>query len=369
MKAALDDNSIDLFFLPRESSDAQIALRTGFLARAGGKVEVRATELLRRSNGAEEILFRKCTYPVPKSFGERITRALAAARIFSLTATLMPCLAVWAEGTRRGDRVNLLVALSALAGALFLQLGVNLYNDVFDYQKLIDLPGTPGGSGVIEKGWFTPEEIRKWARIAVISGVLSGIPALIIHPLEILVAGGLGTLGALVYSHPRAGLKYRGLGDLAVFALCGPVLTVGFSIAAFNVIIPSVIPIGVFLGLLACALLHVNNLHDIDFDRSRGAITLAGRIGFVASVRLLIALYIAAAIILIAGTVNRDLPLTVLPTLLVSFIVFPLARRVLSAMGPSSPTLEGARMTAAKIHLLAGLALTLGILASRWTGA
>jgi len=42
---------------------------------------------------------------------------------------------------------------------------------------------------------------------------------------------------------------------------------------------------------------------------------------------------------------------------------------VLSAMGPSSPTLEGARMTAAKIHLLAGLALTLGILASRWTGA
>lgn len=362
------ESSPDLFYLPRESREAATALETGFLDRGGAPRAVRATEVRRRPEGSEEILFRTIAYPRPKGIGERLSRALIAARAISLTATLMPCLAVWAEGARRGSAVEFLPAISALVGAISLQLAVNLYNDVSDYRRLIDLPGTPGGSGVIEKGWFTPIEIRNWARFFAVFGVLAGLPALARRPVEIAITGGLGALGTLLYSHPRAGLKYLALGDFAVLALCGPVLTAGFSVAAFGTVIPSVLPIGGVLGLLACGLLHVNNLHDIEFDRARGAITLAGRIGFVASTRLLVAMYVGAAAALIGGVAAGRLPAIALAALGVTPLVVPLLRRVCGAMGPSSPELEGTRITAAKIHLLAGVLLSLSLFLSRWIG-
>ncbi len=366
MKMANQSLTNESIYLVRNSVEARSALETGFIGTMNGKVPVRAADLIRRASGEEEILFRHRPYVEAKHFGESLGRFLIAIRAFSLTATLMPCLAVLASGILAGFLPRTAVAISAIIGALLLQIAVNLLNDISDYVKLIDLPGSPGGSGVFEKGWYSPGEIRRIAQFALALGFLAGVPALVAYPLQILGIGALGTLGAVLYSHDRIGLKYHALGDLAVFILCGPALTVGFSVATYGELVPGVLPIGAVLGLLACALLHVNNLHDMDLDRSRGASTLASRIGYIPSARLLAVMYGGATLILGLSVYSGALPVSALLAVFAMIPALKLTRRIFAALGPTSPSLEGARMVAAQIHLVAGVLLTLGILSARF---
>ncbi len=368
MNSRITGTSPDHYFLDRDSLDSRAALDSGMLEVGDEKIPVRAVALLDRANGRVEVLFRRRTPSRARTLEERLKRIFITIRGFSLTATLMPCLAILLLGMHQGYRAEPAIAISALAGVLFLQIAVNLYNDVTDYLKLIDLPGSPGGSGVFELGWFSPREIRGYAHVMAGAGFLAGLPALFAYPLEIFMAGGLGLIGMMLYSHGRFGLKYHALGDVAVFVLCGPALTAGYSYAAFGELIPGFLPTGALLGLLACGLLHMNNLHDMELDASRGVSTLAIRLGFKTSVTLLGLLYLAAALILVAATTWGTLPPLSLLAILAFGQAVGLYRTARTALGPISPTLEGSRMKAAQIHLAAGLLLCVGIFGTRWTG-
>ena len=350
----------DCIIIDREAPEARDALDGGHLRTATGRVRVSAHDLIQREDGRREIVFRVREVVPARNLRERLDRMRVAVRAISLTATAMPCLAVLAVGISHGAKPAIGVAASALFGALLLQVAVNLYNDVTDYQKLIDLPGTPGGSGVFERAWYTPREILGAARLALIAAILAGVPALIAYPIQILAIGSLGVAGALLYSHASNGLKYRGLGDVAVFFLCGPLVTTGFSFAAFGSMESAAIPLGVVLGLLACGLLHVNNLQDMEYDRSRGAATLASRIGFGASRRLLVVIYVLAGLTLAGAIGSGAMPLATAIAFGAVFPVVHLCRVVCDAIGPSSPKLDRTRDLAAQIHLLVGILISLG---------
>lgn len=353
---------VEGFSVLRSSAEASAALETGYL----NATRVRVGHLIRDADERENIVFFRVHSEPALRWGEQLRRMLQACRAFSLTATAMPCFALLAFGFGQKVAVRPLHAVSALLGVLLLQISVNLFNDVSDYRKLIDIPGSPGGSGVFHIGWYTPAQIRLTARLTLVVAILCGIPVLLAYPIPILVCGGLGALGALFYSNESFGLKYHALGDIAVFLLCGPVLTAGFALAAFGEVIPANYVVGGFLGLLACGLLHANNLHDIDFDRARDANTLAIRLGFRKSQNLLGAVYALAGLVLFVGVFAGILPWT---AMIAAGFVWPsirLLRQVRSALGPSSPQLDGARVLAAKIHLLAGGLLTLGLLLARW---
>jgi 1,4-dihydroxy-2-naphthoate octaprenyltransferase len=349
------------FAIDRFSSEARTALFKGALPREDGDIRVRAVELLVGAGGREVIVFQKIETSEKPSASEKVRRVLISIRAISLTATLTPCFAVLADGLRRGERLRYGVALSAVAGALFLQIAINLYNDVSDYVKLIDLPGTPGGSGAFDRGWTTPREILGYARVAAALGVAAGVPALLAYPFQIAAIGLLGLGGALLYSNERFGLKYHALGDLAVLVLCGPALTAGFSYAAFGKLIPSYLLSGFMLGLLACSLLHVNNLQDIDIDRARGASTLATRFGFTASVRLLVVMNTAAFLIPVLAVARGIFPSAALIVLFAAIPAWKMARKIRRSLGPACPSLAGVRIAAAQIHLLAGILLSVGI--------
>lgn len=355
-------HAIESFSVLRTSNEANEALETGYL----GTTRVRVGHVIRDADQREKIVFFKVDFLPALGFSEKLKRMFLASRAFSLTATAMPFFALSAFGFGQKLAIHPLLAVSALLGVLLLQISVNLYNDFSDYRKLIDVPGSPGGSGVFQAGWYTPAQIRFVARITLASAVLFGIPVLVAYPIPILICGSLGALGALLYSHEKMGLKYHALGDLAVFLLCGPVLTAGFSLATFGEVIPASWVIGGFLGLLACGLLHVNNLHDIDFDRARDANTLAIRLGFRKSQNLLGGLYWIAGLALFASVAFGILPWITLITLGFSWPAIRLLRQVRSALGPSSPQLDGARILAAQIHLISGGLLTLGLLFARW---
>jgi 1,4-dihydroxy-2-naphthoate octaprenyltransferase len=355
-----------VFTLSRANTEARLALVDGYITRDGRRIGVRAVEVLARAGGHEDILFREVDRVSATTTREKIRRSLIAIRAISLTATLMPCLAVLADGLRRGETLNKFAAVSALMGVLLLQIAINLYNDVSDYVKLIDLPGTPGGSGAFNRGWVTPKEVLAYARSAAVLAVVCGIPSLLSYPREILTIGLLGLAGTLLYSNERIGLKYHALGDFTVLVLCGPALTAGYSLAAFGKLAPSFLAIGIFLGLLACGLLHVNNLQDIEFDRSRGASTLASRVGFTNSVRILFAIEGLAFLVAGLAIAGKILPIGAMVVGIAAVPAWKLLRKVAGSLGPTCPTLFGVRIEAAQLHLLSGALLTAGIVVSSW---
>lgn len=275
-----------------------------------------------------------------------------ALRAISLTATVTPCIAVLLVLKVLNLPIDAGISALALFGVMALQLGVNLANDVEDHRRLIDLPGSLGGSGIPQRGWLTPREVLRVARALFVLGALLGLPAVLRAPLPMAVVALVAAVGSLGYSGPLLGLKYRALGDLTVLVLCGPALTLGFGVAASGQLVPALIPLGLMLGFLAVGLLHANNLQDAAVDRARGAVTVAGLLGPRRAQAYLVTLYVVAlgSWLATALLVQLPLPATLLPLAMLAPTGLML-RAVLRAPAVDDPSLRTLRDRAAQLHL------------------
>lgn len=279
-----------------------------------------------------------------------------AIRAISLTATATPCIAAVLAVLGLGLPVSWPVVALALLGALLMQVSVNLENDVEDYRRLIDLPGTLGGSGVLHKGWLSARGVERVARLSLLAGVALGIPTVMRAPGPMAVVAILALVGTAGYSGRPFGFKYKALGDLAVILLCGPVLTLGMGIAATGTLVEALVPLGMAFGLLAVGILHANNLQDIGLDGSRGARTVASLLGEGSSKAYLVLLYAAG----IAGWVATALwlSLPVLAAIIPVVALIPtgkLLSKVLRAPTMQAPELALVRIEAAQLHLAWGV--------------
>ncbi len=172
-----------------------------------------------------------------------------------------------------------LPALAALAGALLLQIGVNLANDYFDYIKGIDTPERLGPIRVTHSGLIPPSYVKSAMVITFGFVALIGIYLVMVGGWPILIAGTASILAALAYSGGPYPLASHGLGDLFVFIFFGLVGVCGTyyvqSLRLTLLVLLTAVPV----GLLITAILVVNNLRDILTDSGAGKNTLAVRIG------------------------------------------------------------------------------------------
>ncbi len=172
-----------------------------------------------------------------------------------------------------------LPALAALCGALLLQIGSNLANDVFDYEKGTDSGERFGPLRVTQSGWLTPAEVKRGMWIIFGLAMLLGI-YLFFHAGWVILAIGLAAiLSAIAYTGGPFPLGYHGLGDLFVFIFFGLVATVGTYYIQTGTTTSTVWWMGTAIGLLIVNVLVVNNLRDLDGDRIAGKQTLAVRLG------------------------------------------------------------------------------------------
>jgi 1,4-dihydroxy-2-naphthoate polyprenyltransferase len=339
------------------SVDAKSALLNGWVQDGSQKVRVVAEEVIEAGNLPTRIAFRRSSENPPS----RIKSYFSSIRALSLTATVVPGLAVLFMGLSAGFTPNFNFFILALLGVLFLQVGVNVLNDYEDHLKLIDLPGTAGGSQTLQRGWVSARELRTLGYLSLGMGVLFGLPIVVTYWRAMLVLAVFAFAGSLGYSSRPFGLKYRAMGDLDVFLLCGPLLTFGFSLATFGEYVSGVTYLGVFFGLLACGILHVNNIQDIVVDTKRGAKTLASVLGFKKSKIVLSAYYGIAYSVLLFGFIAGALPLSSLFAFLALGIFVSLLFKCRKASGPHSPHLNGLRVMASKGHLVAGLAMVIAM--------
>ena len=180
----------------------------------------------------------------------------------------------WRDGFFRLD-----ASLVCLFTALLLQIGSNLANDVFEFERGTDTAERLGPTRVTQAGMLTPRQVK--AGMAVVFG-LSAVLGLYLAWLGgwvIIVMGIAAILSAIAYTGGPFPLGYHGLGDIFVFIFFGLASVAGTYYIQAGAVTPAVWLMTVPPGLIVTAILVVNNLRDLDHDRKAGKHTLAVRLG------------------------------------------------------------------------------------------
>ncbi|OSM93998.1 MULTISPECIES: 1,4-dihydroxy-2-naphthoate polyprenyltransferase [Lonsdalea] len=177
------------------------------------------------------------------------------------------------------------VALLALLTAGLLQILSNLANDYGDAVKGSDTETRIGPLRGIQTGAISLTELRNALIVTVLLTIVSGISLVALaceQPVDIvvfLVFGLMAILAAITYTVGNRPYGYIGLGDVSVLIFFGWLSVAGSYVLQTGRFDSIVILPATACGLLATAVLNINNLRDIDNDRLSGKNTLAVRLG------------------------------------------------------------------------------------------
>jgi 1,4-dihydroxy-2-naphthoate octaprenyltransferase len=203
---------------------------------------------------------------------------LLAARPKTLGAAVAPVLIGSAFAGANGV-FHALSAVVALWGALWIQIGTNLANDYFDFKKGADTEERVGPTRATAAGLIAPE-VMKRAFILAFGLVLPAAAYLVTRGGWPIALVGLSSiaLGILYTATPWA-LGYKGTADIVALLFFGPIAVGGTYWVQSQTLPRDVLIAGCAPGLLAVAMLTVNNLRDRATDAKVGKKTLAVRFG------------------------------------------------------------------------------------------
>ena len=180
----------------------------------------------------------------------------------------------WADGWFRFDGF-----LACLGAALLLQIGSNLANDVFDFERGTDTPERLGPTRVTQAGLLTPNQVKLGMGVVFGLAAVLGLYLAWLGGWPIIAIGLAAILAAIAYTGGPFPLGYHGLGDIFVFIFFGLASVAGTYYVQAGSVSASAWWMTLPPGLIITAILVVNNLRDIDNDRKGGKHTLAVRIG------------------------------------------------------------------------------------------
>lgn len=225
--------------------------------------------------------------PVAKSAASRLEAAKWAevVRLRTLPAALAPVLAGSGVAGALG-RFDAVAALLAALVALALQIGCNLANDYSDGIRGTDDERT-GPARLTASGLVEPVKVKRAAFGCFGAGALFGLILVALSGTWWLIAVGVAAVAAAwFYTGGAKPYGYLGLGEVFVFVFFGLVATAGTTYTQAHAVPWWGWLAAVGVGLIACSLLMVNNLRDIETDPAHGKRTLAVRLGYERASRL-----------------------------------------------------------------------------------
>lgn len=250
---------------------------------------------------------------------------LSATRPKTLLAACAPVI-IGTALAARADSVHWLAAACAFASAICIQIGTNFYNDYADFARGADTNERVGPVRATQAGLVTPSQMKVAAAAVFLLAVLCGA-YLIYRGGWVIALIGFASIGAgYLYSATRFALAYVGLADLFVLVFFGPVAVGGTYYVQALSITPAVLIAGLAPGLLATAILLVNNIRDIDQDRAAKKHTLVVRFGRRFGVRLYAACFLLAALVPVVLFVRGQGTASSLGAALVLPMALPLIR-------------------------------------------
>jgi 1,4-dihydroxy-2-naphthoate polyprenyltransferase len=211
-------------------------------------------------------------------------------------------------------------------------------------------------------GLVPPRQVLVATYVAFALAVLAGSYLIATAGWELLLVGAASILAGVLYTGGPRPYGYEGLGEVFVFLFFGVVAVAGSYYAQVERLEWQALVLAVPVGLLASAILVVNNVRDLETDRRAGKRTLAVRMGRERT-RVLYVVMVAGAF------VTAQLPWvldSLSPWLLLSLLAVPLAVPVIRTVRTRTdgPALNGALGGTGKLQLAFCLLLSAGILAS-----
>jgi 1,4-dihydroxy-2-naphthoate octaprenyltransferase len=202
-----------------------------------------------------------------------------ASRPHTLTIGVNPVLVGSALAWAESGRLDIPLMLLSMLGALLLQTGTNLDNDVSDFQRGTDRAGRLGLPRATALGLLTPRQVRNASLGCFIVATLIGLMLAWRGGWPILVAGIASAAAAMAYSGGPRPISYTPFGDFVVWLFFGLVAVSGTYYLQTLTLSPGVLIAATMVGLPAAAVLVVNNYRDLDPDRVVGKRTLAVCLG------------------------------------------------------------------------------------------
>ena len=284
-----------------------------------------------------------------------VAQWVEGARPRTLPAAVAPVLV----GTGAAAAASSMVAwkaVLALVVALALQVGVNYANDYSDGIRGTDADRV-GPFRLVGSGAARPALVKAAALASFAVAGVAGLVLAVTTAWWLLLVGAASVAAAWLYTGGPRPYGYAGLGEVFVFVFFGLVATVGTAYVQLDRLSGLEWVAAVAPGLLAVALLVVNNLRDIAGDAAAGKRTLAVRIGAPATrgtyVACLLGPFVVAAVV---AAFFR--PWALLTLLAVPLALVP-ARSVLSgAEGRDLVTVLG---RTGRVQLAVAVLLTAGL--------
>jgi 1,4-dihydroxy-2-naphthoate octaprenyltransferase len=208
-----------------------------------------------------------------------VNRWVLGARPRTLPAAVVPVLVgtAAAVGVPDGDVVPWR-AVAALVVSLAIQIGTNYVNDYADGERGTDAHRV-GPVRLVASGLAPVRSVKLAALAAAGVAAVAGLALAVAVGPELLVVGACSLAAGYLYTGGPKPYGYLGLGELFVFVFFGLVATVGSAYVHLERISGLSVTAAIPVGLLATALLVVNNLRDIPTDVVAGKVTLAVRLG------------------------------------------------------------------------------------------
>lgn len=205
---------------------------------------------------------------------------IIAVRPWSFPASSMPALVTFVYvfflyKQQSGIQPNWIFGLLSIVGAVIFQISGNLISDYFDYKRGVDREDTFGSSRLLVNKTFSAGTILKLGIGFLALGTILGLFLYFHTGLPLLLIGCLGFISALFYYQ----FKYRALGDLLIFIVYGPLITMGTFYSMTSVLDWSIIWLSLPIGCITVNILHANNTRDITHDKRAGITTFAMLIG------------------------------------------------------------------------------------------
>ncbi|MGZ3769218.1 MAG: prenyltransferase [Bdellovibrio sp.] len=183
--------------------------------------------------------------------------------------------------------VDPITTVIATVGVLFAFVAVNLRNDYVDHMVGIDRIFEKSGSRAIQNGWVTAAQVKTLSNIFLSLAVLFAVPIIFAFPQVAVVIFVGALVGGWAQFKKKSSFKYQIGGELALFLLLGPLLTVGYQLsmgASFDL---ESVWIGCVWGWLVLFVVHLRNFLNILPGMQAGFSNTVNWLGFDKSRRML----------------------------------------------------------------------------------
>jgi 1,4-dihydroxy-2-naphthoate octaprenyltransferase len=284
---------------------------------------------------------------------------LLAVRPRTLPAAIAPVLVGTALAGAE-DVFRPLPFVAALLGSLFIQIGTNLSNDYSDARRGADAEDRLGPVRVTAGGLMPPRRVLVGTYLAFGIAVAAGLYLAAVAGWQLLVVGAASILAGVLYTGGPRPYGYEGLGELFVFVFFGVVAVAGSYFVQTEELRWEAFALAVPVGLLAAAILVVNNVRDMDTDRRAGKFTLAVKLGRGRARRLF------AAMVVTAFVVPPLMVAALSPWVLLPLAALPLVPGLIRTVSTRSdgPALNQALGGTGRLLALYSLLLAVGVLLS-----